>query len=80
MDLPAGLRGGSGAEGHRLSSGAGPNGRAKAALEQHLAGKWRDLFGASFDVAAYDLTSTYFEGNAEEVEKAARGYSRESSA
>ncbi len=49
----------------------------KAALEQHLADKWRDLFGASFDVLLYDLTSTYFEGQAEEVEKAARGYSRD---
>ena len=49
----------------------------KAALEQHLAGKWRDLFGASVDVLLYDLTSTYFEGDAEEVEKAARGYSRD---
>jgi transposase len=49
----------------------------KAELEQHLAGKWRDLFGASFDVLLYDLTSTYFEGNAEEVDKAARGYSRD---
>jgi transposase len=49
----------------------------KAALEQHLAGKWRDLFGASFDVLLYDLTSTYFEGRAEEVDKAARGYSRD---
>ena len=49
----------------------------KAGLEQHLAGKWRDLFGASFDVLLYDLTSTYFEGNAEGVDKAARGYSRD---
>lgn len=49
----------------------------KAALEQHLAGKWRDLFGASVDVLLYDLTSTYFEGDAQEVEKAARGYSRD---
>jgi transposase len=49
----------------------------KAGLEQHLASKWRDLFGASFDVLLYDLTSTYFEGSAEEVDKAARGYSRD---
>jgi transposase len=49
----------------------------KAALEQHLAAKWRDLFGASFDVLLYDLTSTYFEGEAVEVEKARRGYSRD---
>ena len=49
----------------------------KAALERHLADKWQDLFGASFDVLLYDLTSTYFEGEAGEVEKAARGYSRD---
>ena len=33
--------------------------------------------GATFDVLLYDLTSTYFEGEAEEVDKAQRGYSRE---
>ncbi len=44
----------------------------KEALEQHLAGKWRDLFGATFDVLLYDLTSTYFEGEAIEVDKARR--------
>lgn len=49
----------------------------KPDLERHLAEKWRDLFGASFDVLLYDLTSTYFEGEAEGVEKAARGYSRD---
>jgi transposase len=52
-------------------------GAHKAALEQHLADKWRNLFGATFDVLLYDLTSTYFEGDAEQVEKAARGYSRD---
>jgi len=49
----------------------------KEALEQHLAAKWRDLFGAEFDVLLYDLTSTYFEGEAVEVDKARRGYSRD---
>jgi len=49
----------------------------KEGLERHLADKWRDLFGASFDVLLYDLTSTYFEGEAQEVDKAARGYSRD---
>jgi transposase len=49
----------------------------KEALEQHLAAKWRDLFGAGFDVLLYDLTSTYFEGEAVEVDKARRGYSRD---
>ena len=49
----------------------------KEALEKHLAARWRDLFGASFDVLLYDLTSTYFEGDAAEVDKARRGYSRD---
>ncbi|MDD2762766.1 MAG: IS1634 family transposase [Opitutaceae bacterium] len=49
----------------------------KPALEQHLAQKWRDLFGATFDVLLYDLTSTYFEGAAPEVPSARRGYSRD---
>ena len=30
-----------------------------------------------FDVLLYDLTSTYFEGEAQEVDKAQRGYSRD---
>lgn len=33
----------------------------KAALFSHLQTRWKDLFGASFDVLLYDLTSTYFE-------------------
>jgi transposase len=49
----------------------------KEALEKHLAKRWRDLFGAHFDVLLYDLTSTYFEGEVAEVEKARRGYSRD---
>jgi len=49
----------------------------KERLEQHLAGRWRDLFGASCEVLLYDLTSTYFEGEAAEVDKAQRGYSRD---
>ena len=47
----------------------------KAALEKHLAQRWKDLFGASFEVRLYDLTSTYFEGQAEGLPKARRGYS-----
>ncbi len=49
----------------------------KEALEKHLAQRWRDLFGGSFDVLLYDLTSTYFEGQGLGVEKARRGYSRD---
>ena len=49
----------------------------KERLEQHLAGRWRDLFGADCEVLLYDLTSTYFEGEVAEVDKAQRGYSRD---
>jgi transposase len=49
----------------------------KEALEQHLAHRWRELFGANFEVLLYDLTSTYFEGKAVGVNSAARGYSRD---
>lgn len=49
----------------------------KADLEQHLARRWKDLFGVTCDLLLYDLTSSYFEGEAVEVEQAARGYSRD---
>ena len=40
--------------------------------------KWAELFHADFEVLLYDLTSTYFEGEMEESDKAKRGYSRDS--
>jgi transposase len=49
----------------------------KQALEKHLTARWKDLLGADCEVLLYDLTSTYFEGQAPEVEKAQRGYSRD---
>ena len=52
----------------------------KADLFSHLMARWRDLFGANFDVLLYDLTSTYFEINASEVaegDKRRHGYSRD---
>lgn len=49
----------------------------KEALERHLVGRWRDLFAAPIEVLLYDLTSTYFEGEVAEVDKAQRGYSRD---
>jgi hypothetical protein len=52
-------------------------GAHKAALEQHLTQRWRDLFGARFELLLYDLTSTYFEGDVAGVDKAQRGYSRD---
>jgi transposase len=50
----------------------------KEALERHLSQRWRDLFGAKCDLLLYDLTSTYFEGQAAEIPAAGRGYSRDS--
>lgn len=49
----------------------------KEALEQHLVERWRDLFGADCEGLLYDRTSTYFEGEVAEVDKAQRGYSRD---
>ena len=51
----------------------------KAALFSQLRQRWQDLFGASFDVLLYDLTSTYFESDPQEDEtdKRRHGYSRD---
>jgi hypothetical protein len=51
----------------------------KEALFDHLVGRWRDLFNASFDVLLYDLTSTYFESDppADDEDKRRYGYSRD---
>jgi len=49
----------------------------KAALFQHLRERWQDLFQAQFDILLYDLTSTYIEGEGEEIPKAQYGYSRD---
>lgn len=46
-------------------------------LFTHLSDRWKDMFGLRYEVLLYDLTSTYFEGEAEEVAKARRGYSRD---
>jgi len=39
----------------------------KAALFEHLRERWQELFQARFDVLLYDLTSTYIEGEGEEI-------------
>ena len=51
----------------------------KEALFSHLRGRWQDLFGATFEVLLYDLTSTYFESPPpdEEADKRRHGYSRD---
>jgi transposase len=47
------------------------------AIEDDLQKELRTLFDLDYDLLLYDLTSTYFEGLAEENELAARGYSRD---
>ncbi len=43
----------------------------------YLRQRWQDLFQAEFDVLLYDLTSTYIEGEGEQIPKARHGYSRD---
>jgi hypothetical protein len=49
----------------------------KATLFDHLRQRWQELFQARFEVLLYDLTSTYLEGDGEEIPKAKYGYSRD---
>lgn len=51
--------------------------RHRQALFTHLQGRWKDLFGATYDLLLYDLTSTYFEGEMKQAPKAKHGYSRD---
>lgn len=43
----------------------------------HLRERYRSLFGSRFEFLLYDVTSTYFEGQAERNPQAQRGYSRD---
>jgi len=49
----------------------------KAGLEQHLRHKLGELFALDYDLLLYDVTSTYFEGEAKGNPLAQRGYSRD---
>lgn len=49
----------------------------KDALCTHLLERYENWFGVQFEFLLYDVTSTYFEGQALANEKAARGYSRD---
>jgi transposase len=49
----------------------------KEALESHLKEMAGSLFGLDYDLFLYDVTSTYFEGEAEGNRLAQRGYSRD---
>jgi len=49
----------------------------KAALEAHLSKRVGELFAVDNEVLLYDVTSTYFEGQAEGNPQARRGHSRD---
>ncbi len=49
----------------------------KERLEQHLKERLGTLFGLDYDLLLYDVTSTYFEGEANANPLAQRGYSRD---
>lgn len=49
----------------------------KDRLCAHLLRRYQDWFGVDFEFLLYDVTSTYFEGEARSNAKAARGYSRD---
>lgn len=50
----------------------------KRALEAHLKQRFGELFALDYDLLLYDVTSTYFEGEARANPQAQRGYSRDS--
>jgi len=49
----------------------------KTKLEKHLKERLGQLFNLEYDLLLYDVTSTYFEGEASDNEPAKRGYSRD---
>jgi hypothetical protein len=49
----------------------------KTAIEQHLRQRLGELFSLDYDLLLYDVTSTYFEGQALHNPQARRGYSRD---
>jgi transposase len=49
----------------------------KAAIEQHLRQRLGELFALDYDLLLYDVTSTYFEGQALANPQAKRGHSRD---
>jgi len=49
----------------------------KAKIEAHLKERVGELFSPDFDILLYDVTSTYFEGEAKKNPQAKRGHSRD---
>ena len=50
----------------------------KEAIERHLRTRLGELFALEYDLLLYDVTSTYFEGQAKRNPQAQRGHSRDS--
>ena len=69
---------GEGMDPHRLYRSLDVLRPCRRALFSHLKTVYGELFGATFDILLYDVTSTFFEGQAAANGKAARGYSRDS--
>lgn len=49
----------------------------KEAIEKHLKERFATLFDTGYELLLYDVTSTYFEGEAKRNPQARRGYSRD---
>ena len=49
----------------------------KESVEKHLKSRLGELFSVEYDLLLYDVTSTYFEGEAAKNPQAQRGYSRD---
>jgi transposase len=49
----------------------------KESLEKHLKQRFGELFNIQYDLLVYDVTSTYFEGEAANNSQAKHGYSRD---
>jgi transposase len=49
----------------------------KEEIEKHLTSRLGELFEVKHDILLYDITSTYFEGEAKKNPQAKRGYSRD---
>jgi transposase len=65
-------------EEHRLYRGLDHLLPLKDDLFRHFQKVYGELFGATYDLLLYDITSTYFEGTGASNPQARRGYSRDS--
>lgn len=61
----------------RLYRGLDALGQHKDRIFEHLMERYRDWLGVKFEFLLYDVTSTFFEGQAAGNDLAARGYSRD---